>query len=29
MPQLIKPEKKIFLANHPAIKESWIQEQIK
>jgi hypothetical protein len=27
MPKLIKPEK-ILLANHPAIKESWIQEQI-
>jgi hypothetical protein len=27
MPKLIKTEK-IFLANHPAIKESWIQEQI-
>jgi predicted transport protein len=27
MPKLIKPEK-IFLANHPAIKETWIQQQI-
>lgn len=27
MPKLIKPEK-IILANHPTIKESWIQEQI-
>lgn len=27
MPKLIKPEK-VFLANHPTIKESWIQEQI-
>lgn len=27
MPNLIKPEK-IFLDNHPTIKESWIQEQI-
>lgn len=27
MPKLIKPEK-IFLANHPSIKETWIQQQI-
>lgn len=27
MPKLIRPEK-IILANHPAIKESWIQQQI-
>jgi len=27
MPKLIKPDK-IFLANHPSIKETWIQQQI-